>query len=108
MAQASKGILPKDAGGPWGQRIGVSVGGSMSWGLIVGAYVTGRVNPTDWLRYSLVVLNWLVNYDQLLIQQKAHKALNRRADNTNGVWNPQTVETTMEFRGMQVSFSSFM
>lgn len=58
MAQASKAILPKDPGGPWGQRIGVSVSGSMAWGLIVGAYVTGRVNPTDWLRYSLVVLNW--------------------------------------------------
>lgn len=62
MAQASKAILPKDVGGPWGQRIGVSVGGSMDWALIVGAYVTGRVNPSDWLRYSLVVLNWLAKY----------------------------------------------
>ena len=25
--------------------------------LVVGAYVTGRVNSEDWLRYSLVVLN---------------------------------------------------
>lgn len=58
MAQASKAVLPKDAGGPWGQRIGVSVSGSMSWGLIVGAYVTGCVNPTGWLRCLLVVLNW--------------------------------------------------
>ena len=58
MAQASKAILPRDVGGPWGQRIGVTVGGSMNWALIVGAYVTGRVNPSDWLRYSLVVLNW--------------------------------------------------
>ena len=57
-AQASKAVLPKDVGGPWGQRIGVSVQGSYSWGLVVGAYVTGRVNPTDWNRYSLVVLNW--------------------------------------------------
>jgi O-glycosyl hydrolase len=58
MAQATKAVLPKDSGGPWGQRIGVSVQGSMSWGLVVGAYVTGRVNPSDWDRYSLVVLNW--------------------------------------------------
>lgn len=58
MAQASKGVLPRDVGGPWGKRIGVSVQGSMSWGLIVGAYETGRVNPSDWNRYSLVVLNW--------------------------------------------------
>ncbi|KLO13556.1 glycoside hydrolase [Schizopora paradoxa] len=85
MAQASKAILPKDAGGPWGQRIAVSVSGSMSWGLVVGAYVTGRVSPTDWLRYSLVVLNW--------------------ADNTNGVWNPQSIETTIEFRGMQATYT---
>ncbi|KAH9922871.1 glycoside hydrolase [Epithele typhae] len=46
--------LPRDSGGPWGKRIGVSVGGTLSWGLRVGAYVTGRVNSSDWLRYSLV------------------------------------------------------
>ena len=57
MAQASKAILPRDAGGPWGKRIGVSVGGTLGSSLVVGAYVTGRVNSADWLRYSLVVLN---------------------------------------------------
>lgn len=57
MAQASKAVIPKDVGGAWGQRIGVTVGGTLDWALIVGAYVTTRVNPTDWLRYSLVVLN---------------------------------------------------
>lgn len=60
MAQASKAILPKDVGGDFGKRIGVSVGGSLDWGLVVGAYVTPRLNPSDWLRYSLVVLNWCV------------------------------------------------
>ena len=60
MAQASKAILPRDVGGPWGKRIGVSVGGTLGWGLVVGAYVTGRVSSSDWLRYSLVVLNWCV------------------------------------------------
>jgi hypothetical protein len=60
MAQASRGVLPRDVGGPFGIRIGVSVGGSLDWALRVGAYVTGRVNPSDWLRYSLVVLNWYV------------------------------------------------
>lgn len=58
IAQASKAVLPRDQGGPFGTRIGVSVGGSMSWGLRVNAFVTGRTNPSDWLRYSLVVLNW--------------------------------------------------
>ena len=58
MAQASKAILPKDAGGAFGKRLGVSVGGTLDWALIVGAYVTPRVNPSDWLRYSIVVLNW--------------------------------------------------
>ncbi|KAL5498371.1 hypothetical protein ACEPAH_2513 [Sanghuangporus vaninii] len=85
MSQLSKGILPRDVGGPWGKRIGVSVGGSMSWALIVGAYMTGRVNPSDWNRYSLVVLNW--------------------ADNTNGQWNPQNVKATIEFRGMQATYT---
>jgi len=85
MGQASKAILPRDVNGPWGQRIGVSVGGDMNWALIVGAYVTGRVSSTDWLRYSLVVLNW--------------------ADNTNGNWNPQPVQTTIEFRDMQATYT---
>lgn len=81
-AQASKAIIPKDVGGPWGRRIGVSVGGNLDWTLVVGAYVTGRVS-TDWYRYSLVVLNWY--------------------DNSTGTWNPQPVSTTIEFRGAQVS-----
>ena len=58
MAQASRAILPKDVNGPWGKRIGVSVTGSLDWALVVGAYVNGRVSSSDWLRYSLVVLNW--------------------------------------------------
>jgi hypothetical protein len=82
MAQASKAIIPKDSGGPWGKRIGVSVGGSLNWALVVGAYVTGRVNSSEWNRYSLVVLNWY--------------------DNSTASWNPQPVQTTIEFRDMQV------
>ena len=57
MAQASKAIIPKDVGGPFGSRIGVSVSGSLGWALRVGAYVTGRVSSSDWLRYSIVVMN---------------------------------------------------
>jgi hypothetical protein len=87
MAQASKAIIPKDTGGPWGTRIGVSVGGSLNWALVVGAYVTGRVKSSDWNRYSLVVLN-----------------LN---DNSTTTWNAQPVQTTIEFRDMQVWILSF-
>ena len=54
-------------------------GGQLNWALVVGAYVTRRVNPSDWDRYSLVVLNWY--------------------DNST---NPQPVQTTIEFRDMQV------
>jgi len=57
MAQASKAIIPRDAGGPFGRRIGVSVGGSTGWGLRVGAYVTNRASASDYSRYALVVLN---------------------------------------------------
>ena len=60
MAQASKAILPRDVGGPFGSRIGVTVQGSLGWALVANAFVTGRVNPSDWLRYSIVVLNWYV------------------------------------------------
>jgi hypothetical protein len=87
MAQASKATLPRDPGGPPGKRIGVTVGGSLNWALVVGAYMTGRVNPSDWNRYSLVVLNWY--------------------DNSTGSWNPQPVQTTIEFRDMQVRIWAF-
>ena len=57
MAQASKAIIPKDAGGPTGKRIGTTVGGSLGWGLRVNGFVTERTSSSEWLRYSLVVLN---------------------------------------------------
>ncbi|KAG1821411.1 glycoside hydrolase family 30 protein [Suillus variegatus] len=85
MAQASKAILPRDAGGPWGQRIGVSIGGSLDWALVVGAYKTGRVSSSDWNRYSIVVLNW--------------------DDSASTTWNPQPVKATIEFRGMQATYT---
>lgn len=66
LAHASKAIVPKDPGGPFGQRIEVSVQGSLADELVVGAYVTGRVSSSDWYRYSIVVLNWQVlTYDVL-------------------------------------------
>ena len=61
MAQASRAIIPKDPGGPWGQRIGVNVVGSSSQALRVSAFVTKRTNPTDWWRYNIVVLNLCVS-----------------------------------------------
>lgn len=84
MAQASKAILPRDVGGPWGQRIGVSVGGSLDWALVVGAYKTGRVLSSDLNRYSIVVLNW--------------------DDGVSTSRNPQPVKATIEFRGMQATY----
>jgi len=85
MAQASKAIIPRDPGGPFGQRIEVAVNGSMNWALVVGAYVTGRAKASDWKQYSIVVLNW--------------------NDNTNGNWNPQPVDATIEFRGKQAAYT---
>lgn len=58
MAHASKALVPKDSNGPFGQRIGVSVSGNLASGLRVGAYVTGRTNPSAYQRWSLVVMNW--------------------------------------------------
>ncbi|KAK2462623.1 hypothetical protein APHAL10511_005356 [Amanita phalloides] len=78
MAQASKAVIPRDPGGPFGQRIGVTVNGSLNWTLVVGAYVVDRVNSKDWKQYSLVVLN----------------------QNNNTV--PHPVNATIEFRGQQV------
>ncbi|KAH9852410.1 hypothetical protein C2E23DRAFT_730867 [Lenzites betulinus] len=58
LTASSKATIPRDAGGPSGKHIGVSVGRSQSWALRITAFVTGRSNANDWLRYSLVVLNW--------------------------------------------------
>jgi hypothetical protein len=60
MAHASRAVIPKDPGGPFAQRIGVTVGGSTNWALRVGAYQTGRANPSDPKQYTIVVLNWFV------------------------------------------------
>ncbi|KAF8797523.1 glycoside hydrolase family 30 protein [Phlegmacium glaucopus] len=85
MAQASKAIIPKDAGGPFGSRIGVSVGGSLNLTLRVGAYVTGRASSSDWSRYSIVVMN--------------------SGDSSSTKWNPVSVTTTIQFRGKQATFT---
>jgi hypothetical protein len=61
MAHVSKGTIPRDIGGPTARRLTVNVEGSLSWALRVGAYVTYRAKSTDWLRYSLVVLNCKLN-----------------------------------------------
>ncbi|KAJ7908134.1 glycoside hydrolase [Mycena leptocephala] len=85
MAQASKAIIPKDAGGPWGRRMGVSVKGSLGSMLRVGAYSTKRLSSTDYNRYSLVVMNW--------------------DDSASTTWNPVPVAATIEFRGMQAKYT---
>jgi len=99
LAQANKAILPRDAGGPWGQRIGVSVGGSDSGSLVVSAYRTQRNNPTDWERYSLVSasafrLRGFTPSNTFMQQVVMNQA------NSN---NP--LEATIEFRGKQAKFS---
>ena len=105
MAQASRAITPKDPGGPWGQRIGVNVAGSSAGTLQVTAFVTGRNNPSDWCRYSIVVLNGcvLVGVRDFLDTKEITVELARN-DNVNGAWNPQAVTASIEFRGQQVPF----
>ncbi|KII83681.1 glycoside hydrolase family 30 protein [Plicaturopsis crispa FD-325 SS-3] len=83
LAQASKAIIPKDSGGPWGQRVKVTVGGTLNWALVVGAYVTTRKSSSDYDRYSLVVLNW--------------------DDGSSSTWNPVSVKTTINFRDVQAT-----
>ncbi|KAJ3906216.1 glycoside hydrolase superfamily [Lentinula edodes] len=86
MAQASKAVIPKDSGGPFGTRIHVSVTGSLGWTLRAGAYITRRKNPSDWSRYSIVVLNW---YDT----------------SPAGSWSPTPVTASISFRGMQATYT---
>jgi len=83
VAQASKAIIPKDSGGPFGQRIASTVNGNTN--LVVSAFVTHRVSSSDWLRYSLVVLN--------------------QNDDNNGSWDPVDIAATIEFRGQQAKYT---
>ncbi|KAJ7085776.1 glycoside hydrolase family 30 protein [Mycena belliarum] len=85
IAHAGKAIAPRDAGGAYGQRISVSVTGTYYWALRVSAYVTPRLSPTDKTRYSLVVLNW--------------------RDYATSVWNPTPQLTTINFRGVQATYT---
>ena len=101
MAQAAKAVLPRDIGGPGGQRMGVSVGGSLASMLRVNAFVTGRANVSDWKRYSLVVLNW---YSLLGGLCSRTEPAPRNDDVENGGWNPQPVDATIEFQGLQVKY----
>lgn len=102
MAQASKAILPKDVNGPWGKRIGVSLGGSLNWALRVGAYVTERNKTTDWLRYSLVVLNWCASASVACWSVLTGVIPLLRDDSSSTTWNPKAVKASIEFQGMQV------
>ncbi|KAH6906980.1 glycoside hydrolase superfamily [Coprinopsis sp. MPI-PUGE-AT-0042] len=57
MAQLSKAVIPRNDGGPFGQRIGLSVGGSKGWALRAVASRTGRTSSTEWIKYTIAVLN---------------------------------------------------
>ena len=96
MAQASRGILPRDEGGPFGIRLGVSVGGNLAWGLRVGAYVTHRVSSTDWLRYSLVVLNWYVDRLAGLARQTDASSVGTTAPRQHGTPSPSKQRLSSE------------
>jgi hypothetical protein len=80
----------------------VSVGGWASGYLQVGAYVTGRAKSSDWSRYALVVLNWYVSY---MSRGAVLTLFGRRDTDDNGNWNPQSVRTTIEFRGVQATYT---
>lgn len=102
MAQASIAVTPKDSGGPWGQRIGVTVNGDLSWALRVGAYQTERLSSTDWNKYSIVVLNWDDSASSVILFKKYLVVLLMHSDVNRTTWNPVDVAATIEFRGMQV------
>jgi hypothetical protein len=103
LAQASKAIIPKDAGGPWGRRIGVSVQGSLGWALRVGAYSTKRLSSTDWNRYSLVVMN--CGCPLLIMNLHLLLGLGAGDDSASTTWNPVPVTATIEFRGVQATYT---
>uniref|UniRef100_A0A0W0FXC6 Glycosyl hydrolase family 30 TIM-barrel domain-containing protein n=1 Tax=Moniliophthora roreri TaxID=221103 RepID=A0A0W0FXC6_MONRR len=85
MAHVAKATIPKDVGGPFARRIGVGLSGSLGWAVRVGAFVTERSSSSELPRYSLVVLNWY--------------------DNASSEWNPVPIEATIDFRGVQATYT---
>ena len=100
IAHASKAVIPRDSGGPFGQRIGVSDGGNQN--LVVSAFVTKRTSSSGWWRYSLVVLNQCVPYARAAAFIRDEPMLCYRDDKNNGSWDPVDIAATIEFRGKQV------
>lgn len=85
LAHSSRIVIPRDSGGPFGTRIGVTVEGTLSWTLSVQAYMTRRSSSSDQVKYGLVVINWY--------------------DNASSSWNPQPVSATIAFRGLQARYT---
>jgi hypothetical protein len=83
LAHSSRIVIPRDSGAQFASRIGVTLGGNLSWTLGVQAYMTPRNSSSAPAKYGLVVINWY--------------------DNASTTWNPQPVSATIAFRGMQVS-----
>jgi len=84
----------------------VNVAGGEAWTLRVTAFVTKRNNPSDWWRYSIVVLNWYVPATSQFRGVK-EVTVAGRCDNNNGVWDQRDITATISFRGQQVRGSCF-
>lgn len=82
LAHSSRIVIPRDSGGQFATRIGVTVNGTFNWALDVQAYATPRLSSSDPPKYGIVVINWY--------------------DNAATTWDPIPVNATIAFRGQQV------
>ncbi|KAK2460052.1 hypothetical protein APHAL10511_007929 [Amanita phalloides] len=83
MAHTSKAIIPKDPGGPFGQRIGITIKGSSNITVVASAFVVRGRNSTGPKQYTLIVLN--------------------QNDGTH--IKPQQVTAAIVFRGQQATYT---
>lgn len=84
LAHSSRIVIPRERGGGFASRIGVSVTGNLASTLSVQAYRTPRANARDWLKYGIVVLN---------------------SNDSSSGWNPQPVSATIAFNGLQARYT---
>jgi hypothetical protein len=54
MAQATKAVLPRQAGGAWAKRLESTVAGAPNEALIATAYMSPSVDSSELNRYTLV------------------------------------------------------
>jgi len=113
IAHASKAVIPRDSKGQWAERIDTVVNGPQNDTIIVTAYQTPASHSADFNRYSLVSRHSTFHFFILFFchstksNNPSIKVVLNFNDGTSSSsgWNPQPARVTIQFRGVQASYT---